>query len=327
MTRRLHCHAERWPIAGTFAISRGARHEAEVVVAEITDDGLRGRGECVPYARYHESAEGVLGAISSLRREIAGGASRDDLRLLLPAGAARNALDCALWDLEAKKAGKPAWELAGLPRPEPLLTAFTISLAAPEAMAEAAKRADGRPLLKIKFGGDRDEARMRAVREARPDARLIGDANESWPVERLGELMAAAADAGFELIEQPLPAGADAVLGQEARPLPVYADESIHEPSGLKALHGRYDGINIKLDKSGGLTEALALLDAAEAEGLKVMVGCMVGTSLSMAPAMLVAQRATVVDLDGPLLLARDRPDGLKYEDGLICPADPALWG
>lgn len=327
MTRRLRCHAERWPIAGTFAISRGARRETEVVVAEITEGGLTGRGECVPYARYQESCEGVLGAISSVRREIAGGASREDLRLLLPAGAARNALDCALWDLEAKRAGKPAWQLAGLAEPRPLLTAFTISLAGPEAMAEAAKRAAGRPLLKIKLGGEGDEARMRAVRRARPDARLIADANESWPAARLGALLAAAADAGIEMIEQPLPAGADAALGAEARPLPVYADESIHEPSGLKALHGRYDGINIKLDKSGGLTGALALLDAAEAEGLGVMVGCMVATSLSMAPAILVAQRARIVDLDGPLLLARDRPDGMRYEDGTIYPAAPALWG
>lgn len=327
MTRRLHCHAERWPIAGTFAISRGARHEAVVVVAEIAEDGLTGRGECVAYARYQESAQGVLGAISGVSREIAQGAGRNDLRLLLPAGAARNALDCALWDLDAKQAGKPAWQLAGLAEPGPLLTAFTISLGPPGAMAEAARRAAGRPLLKIKLGGEGDEARMRAVRAARPDARLIGDANESWPSPRLGELLAAAADAGFEMIEQPLPAGADAALGEEVRPLPVYADESIHEPSGLKALHGRYDGVNIKLDKSGGLTEALALRDATRAEGLGVMVGCMVATSLSMAPAVLVAQGADIVDLDGPLLLARDRPEGLKYEDGMVYPAQAPLWG
>ncbi|MCB1437754.1 MAG: dipeptide epimerase [Rhodobiaceae bacterium] len=327
MTRRLRCHAETWPIAGTFTISRGSRHEVEVVVAEISEGGHTGRGECVPYARYQESRDGVLGAIAGLKHEIAAGAGRDDLRLLLPAGAARNAIDCALWDLEAKQAGKAVWQLARLAPPAPLLTAYTISLAAPAAMAEAARRASGRPLLKIKLGGRGDEERIAAIRAACPDARLIADANESWPVERLEALLGACADAGMEIVEQPLPAGADEALAAIPRPVRVFADESVHERAGLKALAGRYDGVNIKLDKSGGLTEALALLDAAEAEGLGIMVGCMVGTSLSMAPAALLAQRADIVDLDGPLLLARDREHAIQYDGSLLNPPAPELWG
>jgi L-alanine-DL-glutamate epimerase-like enolase superfamily enzyme len=245
----------------------------------------------------------------------------------MPAGAARNALDCAFWDLEAKRAGKPAYALAGLPAPRPLVTAYTISLGTPETMAQAAQAASARALLKIKLGGTGDPERIAAVRASAPGAELIVDANEGWTADNLAENLAACAAAGVTLVEQPLPAGNDAALASVKRPIAVCADESAHDRSSLAALAGRYDAVNIKLDKSGGLTEALAMADEAERLGFRIMVGCMVATSLSMAPAMLVAQRAQFVDLDGALLLARDRPDGLRYEGSLVHPATPALWG
>lgn len=324
---KLTVSSESWPIHGRFNISRGARHEALVVVAEIADGDIAGRGECVPYARYGESVAGVVGAIEEFAGEMARGADRAALQRLMPPGAARNALDCAFWDLEAKRTGKRAWALAGLPAPRPLQTAYTISLGTPQAMAAATAAAAARPLLKIKLGGDGDAARIEAVRKAAPTARLVVDANEAWRPEQLAELMAACAKSGVELIEQPLPAGADAALADLPRPVPVYADESVHDRQGLARLADRYDGINIKLDKTGGLTEALALAQAGRAAGLKLMVGCMVATSLSMAPAVLVAQQADVVDLDGPLLLARDRDHGLRYEGSTLFPPDAALWG
>jgi L-alanine-DL-glutamate epimerase-like enolase superfamily enzyme len=242
-------------------------------------------------------------------------------------GAARNALDCALWDLEAKRAGKPVHELAGLPAPQPMITAYTISLGTPETMAEAAQRASARKLLKIKLGGVGDTERISAVRQAAPYSELIVDANEGWTRENLADNIAACAEAGVTLIEQPLPAGDDAALASMTRPVPICADESAHDRASLQALMGRYDAVNIKLDKAGGLTEALAMATEAERLGLRIMVGCMVATSLAMAPAMLVAQRARVVDLDGPLLLAKDRPNGLRYVDSLVHPATSALWG
>jgi L-alanine-DL-glutamate epimerase-like enolase superfamily enzyme len=288
---------------------------------------VAGRGECLPYARYGETIAGVGAAIEAMRAPLADGLDRAALQRALPAGAARNALDCAFWDFDAKASGKPAHELAGLAPPRALVTAYTISLDTPDAMAAAARRASSRKLLKVKLGGDDDDARIRAVRAAAPDAELIVDANEGWRADNLADHLAACAAAGVTLIEQPLPADDDGALATIARPIPVCADESVHDRASLRALVGRYDAVNIKLDKTGGLTEALAMAREAERVGFSIMVGCMVATSLSMAPAMLVAQRARVVDLDGPLLLARDREHGLRYEDSLVYPPTRELWG
>jgi L-alanine-DL-glutamate epimerase-like enolase superfamily enzyme len=323
----LSVRTENWPIAGSFSISRGAKTEAQAVVVELNDGRHKGRGECVPYARYDETVKGVVEALGAVGNKLAFGFDRRRLQHEMPAGAARNALDCAFWDLEAKRAGKPAYALAGLPAPRPLVTAYTISLGAPEAMAQAAKAASVRELLKIKLGGTGDPERIAAVRAAAPGAELIVDANEGWTTNNLAENLAACAAAGVTLVEQPLPAGNDTALASVKRPIAVCADESAHDRNSLAALAGRYDAVNIKLDKTGGLTEALAMAGEAERLGFRIMVGCMVATSLAMAPAMLVAQRAHVVDLDGALLLARDRPDGLRYEGSLVHPATPALWG
>jgi L-alanine-DL-glutamate epimerase-like enolase superfamily enzyme len=323
--------AERWPIAGFFTISRGAKTEAVVVVAELGDGKARGRGECVPYARYGESVESVMTQIKALQPQLAAGLDRVGLQKAMPPGAARNALDCAFWDLEAKRSGRPVHELAGLAAPHALTTAFTISLGPPAAMAEAAAKAASRALLKIKLGGNNehggDAARIAAVRAAAPKATLIVDANEGWDERNLGANLAACAQASVALVEQPLPDGGDQALAGLKRPIPVCADESAHDRSSLAALAGKYDAVNIKLDKAGGLTEALAMAEEAERAGLAVMAGCMVATSLAMAPAMLLAQTARYVDLDGPLLLAKDRPDGLRYEGSLVYPPAAALWG
>lgn len=324
---RLRLSIERWPIRGSFAISRGAKTEAVVVVAELGDGKAEGRGECVPYARYGESVEGVAAAIESLRPRIEAGLGRAALQTVLPAGAARNALDCAYWDLEAKRTGRRVSELAGLPDPVPLTTAYTISLGSPEAMAEAARAVAGRSLLKVKLGGDGDLARIAAVRAAAPNATLIVDANEGWTEQNLQANLAACAAAEVQLIEQPLPEGRDAALAELRRTIPICADESLHDRRSLAALAGKYDAVNIKLDKAGGLTEALALAAEARAMGLTLMTGCMVATSLAMAPAMLLAQSARFVDLDGPLLLAQDRPHGLIYRDSIVMPPEPTLWG
>lgn len=323
---RLTVSVERFPIHGTFTIARGSKTEAVVVVAEIDTDGARGRGECVPYARYSETVDGVRALVESLAPEIAAGLDRAGLQARLPAGAARNALDCAFWDLEAKLKGIPAASLAGVPAPRPLETAFTLSLAAPAAMAQAAAHAN-RPLLKLKLGAPGDPERLAAVRAAAPRARLIVDANEGWDENALPGLLQACADVGVELVEQPLPAAADEALARLPHTVPICADESVHDRAGLAALRGRYDAVNIKLDKTGGLTEALALAEEAERLGFKLMVGCMLASSLAMAPALLVAQRAQVVDLDGPLLLARDRVPGLHYEGATVYPPTPELWG
>jgi L-Ala-D/L-Glu epimerase / N-acetyl-D-glutamate racemase len=324
---RLAVKIERWPIKGGFTISRGAKHEAVVVVATLSDGGHAGRGECVPYGHYGESVEGVAAAIAACAPAIANGLSRTGLAVLLPAGAARNALDCALWDLEAKRSGRSAASLAGLGALRPVLTALTLSLGSPEAMAEAARNARTYPLLKLKLGGAGDTERLRAVRAAVPKARLIADANEAWQPHETESLLAIAAAQGVELVEQPLPAGHDELLRHIARPVPVCADESVHDRASLEALAQRYDAVNIKLDKTGGLTEALAVAARARALGLKIMVGSMVATSLAMAPALLVAQGTDFVDLDGPLLLGRDREPGLVYDGAMVFPPEPALWG
>jgi L-alanine-DL-glutamate epimerase-like enolase superfamily enzyme len=325
--RRLKVAVESWPIAGGFTISRGAKHEAVVVVATIEDGTHRGCGECVPYPRYGESVESVVGSIEALAPQVAAGLDRERLGDALPSGAARNALDCALWDLEAKSKGVSVATLAGVGRLKPVETAFTISLASPEEMARKAREERGHPLLKLKLGGDGDEARLAAVRAAVPDARLIVDANEAWSESNLERMLEAATAARVELIEQPLPAGSDDVLEYYERRVPICADESVHDRESLAKIAKRYDAVNIKLDKTGGLTEGLATMAEARALGLKIMVGCMVATSLAMAPALILAQDAEWVDLDGPLLLARDRVPGLIYEAGEVFPPAPALWG
>lgn len=318
---------ERWPIAGAFTISRGAKTEAIVVVAELCCGDHVGRGECVPYARYGETPEAALAALAAMRAPLADGLDRSALQAAMQPGAARNALDCALVDLEAKISGKRAWELFGSAAPRPAITAYTISLGTPEAMAEATAKAASRPLLKIKLGGDGDDARIAAVRRAAPNAELIVDANEAWTPDNLARNLAACADAGVTLVEQPLPAGQDEALATIARPIAVCADESVHDRTSFAALRGRYDAVNIKLDKTGGLTEAMAMAQDAQALGLQIMVGCMVATSLAMAPAMLLTPFARFIDLDGPLLLARDRDDGLRYDGSTVYPPEPALWG
>ena len=323
----LSVRVERWPIAGSFVISRGAKSEAVVVVAELSRGDHRGRGECIPYARYGETVADVAEAIRAMATELARGLDRTGLQSAMPPGAARNALDCAFWDLEAKCAGRPVHELLGQAPPKPLITAYTISLGTPQEMAQRAAKASGLLLLKIKLGAAGDPARIAAVRHAAPRARLIVDANEAWTPDDLEQNLAACAEAGVTLVEQPLPANRDQTLTRAARPIAVCADESAHARSSLPKLVGKYDAVNIKLDKAGGLTEALAMAEEAERLGLTLMVGCMVATSLAMAPALLLAQRAAVADLDGPLLLAHDRPDGLRYEGGLVHPPARALWG
>ncbi len=318
---------ERWPIAGTFAISRGAKTQAEVIVVELDDGKYRGRGECVPYGRYGETIEGVAAAIEAMAPVFARGLGRMELQAAMPAGAARNALDCALWDLEAKRSGQRVHALANIAALRPVVTAYTISIGTPDAMAEAASRARHRPLLKVKLGADGDPARIAAIRNAAPDAELIADANEGWTAEDPDANLRACAAAGVMLVEQPLPAGDDAALSSISRAIPVCADESVHDRHSLAALVGKYDAVNIKLDKTGGLTEALAMAEAARAKNFSIMVGCMVCTSLSIAPAVLVAQGARTVDLDGPLLLDHDRPGGLRYDGSTLYPPDPALWG
>jgi L-alanine-DL-glutamate epimerase-like enolase superfamily enzyme len=326
-SRQLAAAIERWPIAGSFTISRGAKTEAVTVVAEVSQSGLTGRGECVPYPRYGETPEATLAALLAMQEPLSRGLDRTSLQAAMPPGAARNALDCALLDLEAKTAGQRAWTLLGRPAPRPCTTAFTISLGTPEAMAAATAKAAHRPLLKIKLGGVGDVARIAAVRKAAPESELIVDANEAWTPDNLEQNLKACAGAGVTLVEQPLPAGKDEALARIKRPIAVCADESVHDRASLADLRGRYDAVNIKLDKTGGLTEALAMADAAQALGFEIMIGCMVATSLAMAPAMLLAPQARFVDLDGPLLLARDRDGGLRYDGSLVYPPEAALWG
>ena len=314
---------DTFKLAQVFTISRGSRTEAKVLTVRVRDGGVTGWGECVPYARYGETLESVTAQVEGLPGDV----TRQALYELLEPGAARNAVDCALWDLEAKRAGKRVWELADLSPPGPEITAYTLSLDTPEKMqAEAAKNAH-RPLLKIKLGTADDMPRLEAVRAGAPRARIIVDANEGWSAEIYADLAPHLVRLGVALVEQPVPAGEDDALLGMARPLPVCADESCHDRASLPALRGKYDVVNIKLDKTGGLTEALALRDAARAEGYDVMVGCMIGSSLAMAPATLVAQGAAVTDLDGPLLLGEDRETPLRFDDAGVHPPASELWG
>ena len=315
--------ADTFPLAEVFTISRGAKTEAQVLTVHLRDGAHTGRGECVPYARYGETPDSVTAEIEGLALPL----DRDALREALPAGAARNAVDCALWDLEAKRAGRRVWELAGLLSPGPEITAYTLSLGDPEAMEAAARKHAHRPLLKIKLGTPDDMPRLEAVRRGAPDARIIVDANEGWSAEVYADLAPHLVRLGVALVEQPLPAGEDEALIGMQRPVPVCADESCHDRASLPDLKDKYDVVNIKLDKTGGLTEALDLREAALGAGFRIMVGCMVGSSLAMAPAVLVAQGAMITDLDGPLLLAQDRDHALKFDDQGVHPSDPALWG
>ncbi|ARQ58522.1 UNVERIFIED_ORG: L-alanine-DL-glutamate epimerase-like enolase superfamily enzyme [Rhizobium etli] len=327
MPRILDIQMNSFPIAGSFTIARGAKTQAEVITCTLTDEGAEGHGECVPYRRYGETMESVLAQIEAARPLIEAGISRHDLLSAMPPGAARNAVDCALWDLEAKQMSQSVASRLGIADPKPLTTAYTISLGEPEVMAAQAREHAGRALLKVKVGTGDDESRIRAVRAAAPEAAIILDANEGWPEAVLERHLNIAAEAGVTLVEQPLPAGRDALLAEIRRPLLVCADESVHHTGDLASLADRYDAINIKLDKSGGLTEALAMKTEAERLGFSIMIGCMVGTSLAMAPAVLLAQNADFVDLDGPLLLARDRQPGLRYAASLVFPPESSLWG
>ncbi|MCG6859287.1 MAG: dipeptide epimerase [Salaquimonas sp.] len=323
----LSAETEAWPIRGAFTLSRGSKTEAIVVVCRIARDGCTGLGECVPYARYGESVQSVMAQIEAVTPLIEQGGGRNKLLHAMAPGAARNAVDCALWDLEAKLTGIPVQSLVCAAPPRPLPTCYTISLDDPDEMARQAHANAFRPLLKVKLGGEQDEDIIHAVRSAAPDAGIILDANEGWTQDTVHDLMAVAAQAGVALIEQPLPAGQDEILERIPRPVPVCADESVHVAADLERLRERYDAINIKLDKTGGLTEALTMRDRAREIGYSVMIGCMVATSLSMAPAVLLAQEAQYVDLDGPLLLTRDRPHGLHYSDTAVSPPERELWG
>ncbi len=316
-----------FPLAEAFTISRGSRTEARVVTVTLSDGEHIGRGESVPYARYGETVEGVIAEISTIAGDLQAGLDREGLQHRLPAGAARNAVDCALWDLEARRSGRRVAEIVGLPTPHPMQTAFTLSLEVPDLMRQKAAKNAGRPLLKIKLGGEGDLERLEAVREGAPEAAIIVDANEGWTPETYEALAPELLRLGVQMVEQPLPAGDDDALANVNRILPVCADESCHDRASLAALKGKYDMVNIKLDKTGGLTEALKLKVEAQAQGYQIMVGCMVSSSLAMAPAVLVAQGAQVVDLDGPLLLASDRDHALIYDDAGVHPATSQLWG
>ncbi|MEM9972608.1 MAG: N-acetyl-D-Glu racemase DgcA [Pseudomonadota bacterium] len=319
----LSVQRERFRLAEAFTISRGTKTEAEVLTVVAAADGVQGWGECVPYARYGETMESVATAVEALPA----GVTRQALQGLLPAGAARNAVDCALWDLEAKRAGARVWQVARWAAPGPEVTAFTLSLDTPENMRAAAARHADRPVLKIKLGTADDMARLEAVRAGAPKAKIVVDANEGWSAEIYADLAPHLERLGVVLVEQPLPAGEDGMLAEIARPVPVCADESCHDRATLDALTGKYDMVNIKLDKAGGLTEAMALKAEAQARGFGIMVGCMVGSSLAMAPAVLLAQGAQIVDLDGPLLLAEDREVPLKYDAAGVHPPEAGLWG
>src|SRR3954469_21956426 len=325
--QRLSVPRRTWALAAPFAISRGSKTIAEVVIAEISDGEFRGRGECVPYSRYNESVDSVVAALEAMKGAVFSGLDRHELQLVMPPGAARNALDCAFWDLDAKRDNRRAADLAGIAMMRPVVTAYTLSLDTPERMAEAAALQRHRPLLKLKLSGDGDIERVRAVREAAPATRLIVDPNEGWRERHLAKVMPALAGLGVALIEQPLPAGDDDALASVPHPIPVCADEACHTTDDLDHLAGKYDMVNIKLDKTGGLTEALALAAAARERGFTIMVGCMIGTSLAMAPALLIAQQAEIVDLDAPLLLAADRVPGLRYDGSTVYPPEPRLWG
>ncbi|MGI9351727.1 MAG: N-acetyl-D-Glu racemase DgcA [Rhizobiaceae bacterium] len=323
MANTIKSFNEQFPLAAAFTISRGTKTHAHVVRVEISDGVHKGQGECVPYARYGESVENVEAQIASLPVNV----TRQNLQELMPAGAARNAVDCAFWDLEAKQTAKPVWQLAGLSKPAKLVTAYTLSLEAPELMRDNAEANAHRPLLKLKLGTPEDLPRLEAVREGAPDSQIIVDANEGWDIPTLRALQPALKKIGVALVEQPLPESDDNTLAGNDIGIPICADESCHTSDGLAKLRAKYDVLNIKLDKTGGLTEALQMKKLAEDMGFRIFVGCMVGTSLGIAPATLLAQGASFVDLDGPLLLAQDRPQGLRYEGSVVYPPEPELWG
>jgi L-alanine-DL-glutamate epimerase-like enolase superfamily enzyme len=325
--RRVTLRIETWPVRGVFRISRSSQTEIVVVTVEIRDGSFIGRGECRPYARYGETPESVMAAIEAIRQDLQDGLERDELGNYLAPGAARNAIDCALWDLASKREGQPVWKLAGLPPPQPLITAYTLSVDSPDNLAATAESQKWRPLLKLKLAGQGDLQCVAAVRTNAPASRLIVDANEAWSQRDYEELTPELARLGVEMLEQPFPAGADACLASLPKRLPVCADESCHDSKSLDGLIGLYDVVNIKLDKTGGLTEALQMKALASQRGFEVMVGCMVGTSLAMAPAFFLAQGSRYVDLDGPLLLAKDRQPGLHFAGSQILPPDVALWG
>mgnify|MGYP000017632473 CR=1 FL=1 len=312
-----------FPLAQVFTISRGSRTQAQVLTVRVERDGYVGFGECVPYARYDETLESVRQEILGVPADV----TRAELQELLPAGAARNALDCALWDLEAKTAGKRVWDLIGMPEPAPEITAYTLSLDTPEAMEEQARKNAFRPVLKIKLGTPDDMPRLEAVRRGAPASTIIIDANEGWSAEVYKDLAPHLIRLGVALVEQPMPASQDEALLEIERPVPVCADESCHDRASLAHLKGKYDVVNIKLDKTGGLSEALLLKEAARAQGYDIMVGCMVGSSLAMAPATLVAQGVAFTDLDGPLLLAQDRQSPLIFDENGVHAPKSTLWG
>ena len=319
----IQAQVQIFPLAHVFRISRGARTQAEVVTVTIEKDGVTGRGECVPYARYNETLESVIKQVESLPADI----DKETLQDTLPPGAARNAVDCALWDFECKKRDQRIWKIAGIQVPEQKITAYTLSLDEPKNMFKQAEKNSNRPLLKIKLGTQNDMPRLEAVRKGAPNSEIIVDANEGWDAELYSKLAPELVRLGVKLVEQPLPADQDNDLFGLPRPLPICADESCHDRKSLEKLIGKYDFVNIKLDKTGGLTEALQLKDKALEAGFKIMVGCMVGSSLAMAPATLIAQNATFVDLDGPLLLAHDRRHGLLYDESWVHPPVKDLWG
>lgn len=315
-----------WPIRGSFTISRGSKTQVDVVQVELQQGDYVGRGECVPYSRYNETIESTLAELEAILPQLKKGLSRSELAEHLPSGAARNAVDCALWDLECKSTQETIGQRLKTP-PTPLLTAFTLSLDSPEKMRDVAKENAFRPLLKLKLGGAQDLERVKAVREGAPNAKIILDANEAWTEELYNALIPDLVALNVAMIEQPFPADNDEILDTLARPIPICADESCHDRQSLKSIVGRYDMINIKLDKTGGLTEALALKEEALSQGLQIMVGCMLSSSLSMAPAFVVAQGASIVDLDGPLLLSEDIEDGFEFEQSKMLPCSSALWG
>ncbi len=327
MSLSLHLETERFPIAGSFTISRGSKTEAEVVTCTLRDGDHAGHGECVPYGRYGETVSSVIESIEALRNDLERGLTREELMSAMAPGAGRNAVDCALWDFEAKSRGHDTHKRVCRVLPRPVVTAVTISLGDPEDMAAQARAVADRPLLKVKVGSSSDYARIHAVASAAPNSRIILDANEGWTEDNIRENLMAAAQFHVALVEQPLPAGKDAILRDIPHPVPICADESVHTADSILELAGLYDFVNIKLDKTGGLTAAMLLRDRAREAGFGIMVGCMVGTSLSMAPAVLLAQDADYVDLDGPLLLARDRSPALTYTGSLVSPPSPALWG
>ncbi len=317
---------ETWPLKRPFTISRGSMSDAHVVAVTVRDGEIRGRGEAVPSARYGQTTQRVLAVLEPLKKQ--SDLDRQTIQKLLPAGAARNALDCALWDLEAKRSGKRVWEMLNISPPAEVQTSFTISLDEPAAMGTVAGESCHMPILKLKLGGDdQDVGRVEAVRANAPSARLIIDANESWSPQHYREVISELSRLGVELIEQPFPAKDDGVLAELDRPIPVCADESCHTSADLPQIIGRYDAINIKLDKTGGFTEALALVALARQSGLTLLFGCMVSTSLGIAPARILARSSDLVDLDGPLLLAEDRPHGLSCENGRLGLPSRELWG